>query len=158
MVSKLAGIGRRMLRALGPFLTALLATGVAGIIVPSVLADFGFSPLLIIAFTLALFALLLDGTVSKIGFNRSGNELNPILAFLTKRIGENNAIVITRAAGVVLILYGLVVLKNAYMLLAIAWLFFMLILAGTLSILFSDFFDFATNLQIRPSSREKKDS
>lgn len=147
-----------MLRALGPFLTAILATGVAGIVIPSVLADFGFSPLLIIAFTLALFALLLDGTVSKIGLRHSGTELNPILAFLTRRMGENNALVITRTAGLVMILYGLLVLKNAYMLLAVAWLFFMVILAGTLSILFSDFFSLATNLQIGPRSQEKKDS
>jgi len=141
-----------MLRTLGPFLTTLLATGMAGIVVPSVLLDFGFSPLLIIAFTLALFALLLDGAVTKIGFNRAVHELNPIVAFLTRRIGANASIVLTRAVGCAVLLYGLLGLKNAYMLLAVAWLFFMLVFAGTLSILFSDFFGFATNPKVAQNS------
>jgi hypothetical protein len=152
MVSRLAGIGRRMFRALGPFLTTLLATGMVGIVVPSVLINLGFSPLLIVAFTLALFALLLDGTITKIGFNRAVNELNPIVAFLTRRIGANASIVVTRVAGCAVLLYGLLGLKNAYMLLAVAWIFFMLVFAGTLSILFSDVFRLATNPKITQDS------
>jgi hypothetical protein len=152
MVSRLAGIGRRMLRALGPFLTTLLATGMVGIVVPSVLINLGFSPLLIVAFTLALFALLLDGTITKIGFNRAVNELNPIVAFLTRRIGANASIVVTRVAGCAVLLYGLLGLKNAYMLLAVAWIFFMLVFAGTLSILFQDLFGLATNPKIAQDS------
>jgi hypothetical protein len=141
-----------MLRTLGPFLTTLLATGMVGIAVPSVLINFGFSPLLIVAFTLALFALLLDGTITKIGFNRAVNELNPIVAFLTRRIGANASIVVTRVAGCVVLLYGLLGLKNAYMLLAVAWIFFMLVFAGTLSILFQDLFGLATNPKIAQDS------
>jgi MFS family permease len=152
MVSRLAGIGKRMLRTLGPFLTTLLATGMVGVVVPSVLIDLGFSPLLIVAFTLALFALLLDGTITKIGFNRAVNELNPIVAFLTRRIGANASIVVTRVAGCAVLLYGLLGLKNAYMLLAVAWIFFMLVFAGTLSILFSDVFRLATNPKITQDS------
>jgi MFS family permease len=152
MVARLTGIGRRMLRTLGPFLTTLLATGMVGIVVPSVLIDFGFPPLLIVAFTLALFALLLDGTITKIGFNRAVNELNPIVAFLTRRIGVNASIVATRIAGCTVLLYGLLGLKNAYMLLAIAWLFFMLVFASTLSIMFSEFFGLATNPDISQDS------
>jgi hypothetical protein len=143
-----------MLRALGPFLTTLLATGTVGIVVPSVLIDFGFSPLLIVAFTLALFAVLLDGTVTKIGFSRSVNELNPVVAFLTRRMGVNASIVVTRIAGCTLLLYGLLWLRNAYMLLAIAWLFFMLVFAGTLSIVFSEFFGLATDTNVGQDSRE----
>jgi hypothetical protein len=150
-LSTVARIGKRMLKALGPFLTTLVATGMVGIVVPSILIDFGFSPLLIIAFTLALFALLLDGTVTKIGFNRA-NELNPIVTFLTKRIGVNASIVTTRIAGCAVLLYGLLGLKNAYMLLAIAWLFFMLVFAGTLSIVFSEFFGLAANPDVSQDS------
>lgn len=141
-----------MLRALGPFLTTLLATGMVGIVVPSVLVNLGFSPLLIVAFTLALFALLLDGTITKIGFNRAVSELNPIVGFLTRRIGANASIVVTRVAGCAVLLYGLLGLKNPYMLLAVAWLFFMLVFAGTLSILFSDVFGLAANPKIAQES------
>jgi hypothetical protein len=148
-VRRLLRIERKMLKALSPFLTTLLATGTVGIIVPSLLINFGFSPLLIVAFTLALFALLLDGTVTKIGLNRSVRELNPVVAFLTRRMGVNASIVATRIAGCTVLLYGLLWLRNAYMLLAIAWLFFMLVFAGTLSIMFSEFFGLATDSNIR---------
>jgi hypothetical protein len=87
-------------------------------------------------FTLALFALMIDGLLTKLSLGGSVQEINPIMAFFMKRLGGNFALVLSRACGLAVLVYGLLILQNPYMLLVVAWLFFMLILASTTSMLF----------------------
>ena len=127
---------RHVLMGVAPFLSSLLLSSIVGLVVPSVLIHSGFSPFLTAMFTLALFALMIDGLLTKLSLGGSVQEINPIMAFFMKRLGGNFALVLSRACGLAVLVYGLLILQNPYMLLVVAWLFFMLILASTTSMLF----------------------
>jgi len=132
--------------ALVPFSAILGATAIVGLLVPSALVNLGFSPLLVAMFTFALFAILIDGAITKIGQTHAVHEMNPIISCLGKWIGINRALVLTRSVAIGILLYDLLVLQSVYMLLAFAWLFFMLVFIGVLSMLASHL---VTNRDIR---------
>ncbi|MFI5450170.1 MAG: hypothetical protein ACHQ03_10470 [Candidatus Bathyarchaeia archaeon] len=142
---------RGYVSALLPLSAILGATAIIGLLLPSVLVSLGFPPLLVAMFTFALFAILIDGAITKIGQTHAVHEMNPIISYLGKWIGINRALVLTRSVEVGILLYGLVILQSVYMLLAFAWLFFMLIFISILSMLTSQL---VTNREIRQQTNQ----
>jgi len=123
---------------LKPVAYALLPVVVIGALVPSLLNDSGFPPVLVASSVMAIFALVIDGVLTKVGLDRSAQEMNPVVKYLVKWFGVPTAIIATRLVGTCVILYGLLVARSAYLLLAFTWLLLALVLVNSISLLVGD--------------------
>jgi hypothetical protein len=106
---------------ISPLLRAALFTAILGLLVPSILIRIGYSLTLTIAFTIAMLAFLIDGFVTKMGLcQNSLQETNPILTLLIRRFTPNVVLIATRAVGIGILLYGLLILDSSILLFGVA--------------------------------------
>lgn len=100
---------------------------------PYLMKVLNYGPLMALAVAIATLCILTDGVATLLVKKLSGSELNPIMNLLFRKVGLHRALLMTRMAGLALIVYG-VLTENPYMILGISWLFLLAGFVGLSSI------------------------
>jgi hypothetical protein len=86
------------------------------------LINAGYNLILVSGFSIALMSIWSDGFLTLHALKKGATEINPLMNFLNKIIGEKKGFLVSRICGSVLPLVGLL-LKNVYFVLLLALLF-----------------------------------
>jgi hypothetical protein len=108
----------------------IIVVMVIGFVSANILSILGFANLLVVAFSMGLMLMSADGFLTKFALKNGAIEVNPLMDYLNKKIGDNKGILLSRITGLLILSIGLLA-NNAYFCLAIAWLFCMVVLLNS---------------------------
>lgn len=98
-----------------------------------ILTSAGYDGLLISVFCTSLMLLWTDGFLTLYALRTNATEINPLMSYLNKKIGEKKGVVLSRVIGCFFPIAGLLG-RNSYFILALVWLFSAVICLNALTL------------------------
>jgi len=123
----------------------------------NILSFLGYANLLVVSFSMALTLMSADGFLTLFALKNGALEVNPIIGFLNKKIGDWKGILISRFIGFLILSVGLLA-NNPYFCLVIAWLFCMVVCLNSATLASSRMSNTNINTNVKDTSNSDNKS
>jgi hypothetical protein len=122
-----------MAKNLLSFVKNVLIVFMLGFIPIPILKSVGYDGLLVSTFCISLMLLWTDGFLTLYAIRKGATEINPLMKYLNRKIGDKKGVVLSRIVGVIFPIVGLLE-SNPYFILVLIWLFSAIVCLNSLTL------------------------